>query len=172
MGAGKMMMNTLRHVGDGPRAELGMRLRILKMMQNWIQYLTMQNLSSFSVTFSLALRIGLQDVRRLLLRLARLLLRLARLLQDSAARTNRRRATNRRRHAWTGKTAGTVLRERRHAWTGTESRRRTPGRQTANCNACTALRDQRKPGRENRSGGATRSWSSLLIAVFASRKSR
>ncbi len=26
IGAGKMMMKTLRHVGDGPRAELGMRL--------------------------------------------------------------------------------------------------------------------------------------------------
>jgi hypothetical protein len=119
MGAGKMMMNTRRDLGDGPRAELGMRLRILKMMQNWsglMELLTMQNLSSFSVTLILTLRIGLQDV------------------------TNRWRATNPRRHAWTGKTVGTVWPAPPHAMptnvNGT-SRRSASGGQTANCNACT-----------------------------------
>jgi hypothetical protein len=105
------------------------------MLQHWMIYLPMQNLSGFSVTFSLALTLTLQDVQNLSSVSMIFRLRpLHRLLRDRA---------NPRRHAWTGKTVGTVLRERRHAMptnvhgVGT-SRRCASGGQTANCAAFTS----------------------------------
>ncbi len=86
------------------------------MLQNWIQHLTMHNSSGFSMTFSSALRIRLQDVLRLPAR---------RLLRDG---------TNPRRLAWTGET---VLHAQRQVFTEKIGRQSTSGVQIASCNACT-----------------------------------
>jgi hypothetical protein len=155
MGAGKMT-KTLRDWGDGPRAELGVRLRILKMMQNWsglMKHSPMQNLSNFSVTWIWTVTLN-----------QRRAVRCRRLLRDRA---------NPRRHAWTGET---VLHAQRHAlptnvhgvgnsfWCAS-------GGQTANCAAFTS-----QPGRKNRRGRTPGQphpiTSSLLSALSAWRTSR